>query len=143
MNQLVTIFIDGDWETSHEDKTDKSPIRIFDKGQVVTILAEQYNQYINDLEDRGFDCYICLEKYSHPQWNGEIIFMCKNQKSITVMTKEEKAIAYFLERGIEASKSNGGVSIITPDENKFSILISDEEIDYRAELFDATKECED
>lgn len=75
MNILIRIFINGHWETNHEDKTDKSPIRIWDKGTEVHILSEQYNQYIDDLEKRGYDCYLCPEMYSHPQWNGEIIYM--------------------------------------------------------------------
>lgn len=74
-NILVNIFIDGSWDTAHEDKTDKSPVRIFDKGTHVQVLAAQYDQYIDDLEKRGFDCYLCPEMYSHPQWNGEIIFL--------------------------------------------------------------------
>jgi hypothetical protein len=75
INQLVTIFLNGDWDTSHEDKGDTSPVRIFDKGEVYKILASDYDQYIDDLEERGYDCYLCLEMYAHPQWNGEIIFM--------------------------------------------------------------------
>lgn len=75
INQLVTIFVDGEWDTSHEDKTDKSPVRIFDKGKVYKILASDYDQYIDDLEERGYDCYLCLEMYAHPQWNGEFIFI--------------------------------------------------------------------
>ena len=75
MNTLINIFINGTWDTSHEDKTDKSPIRIFDKGTHIQILADQYDQYIDDLEEKGYDCYLCLEMYSHPQWNGEIIYM--------------------------------------------------------------------
>jgi hypothetical protein len=75
MNTLINIFINGDWDTAHEDKTDNSPIRIWDRGTHVQILANQYKQYINDLEERGYDCYLCLERYSHPQWNGEIIYI--------------------------------------------------------------------
>jgi hypothetical protein len=33
-----------------------------------------YEQYIDDLEERGYDCYFCPEMYMHPQWNGEILF---------------------------------------------------------------------
>ena len=75
MNTLINIFINGTWDTAHEDSTDKSPVRIFDKGTHVQILANQYDQYIDDLEERGYDCYLCLEMYSHPQWNGEILYM--------------------------------------------------------------------
>ncbi len=75
MNTLINIFINGTWDTAHEDSTDKSPVRIFDKGTHVQILADQYDQYIDDLEERGYDCYLCLEMYSHPQWNGEIIYI--------------------------------------------------------------------
>ena len=73
MNTLINIFINGTWDTSHEDKTDKSPI--FDKGTHIQILADQYDQYIDDLEEKGYDCYLCLEMYAHPQWNGEIIYI--------------------------------------------------------------------
>ena len=75
MNTLINIFINGTWDTSHEDKTDKSPIRIFDKGTHIQILADQYDQYIDDLEEKGYDCYLCPEMYAHPQWNGEIIYI--------------------------------------------------------------------
>jgi hypothetical protein len=75
MNVLVNIFINGDWDTAHEDKTDKSPVTIFDRGTHIQVLAEQYDQYIRDLKERGYDCYLCPEMYSHPRWNGEIIFL--------------------------------------------------------------------
>ena len=75
MSTLINIFINGTWDTAHEDKTDKSPVRIFDKGTHIQILADQYDQYIDDLEEKGYDCYLCLEMYAHPQWNGEIIYM--------------------------------------------------------------------
>ena len=76
INQLVTIFLNGDWDTSHEDKGDTSPVRIFDKGKVVQIQAHMYEKFIDDLEDnKGFDSYLCPDMYAHPQWNGEIIFM--------------------------------------------------------------------
>jgi hypothetical protein len=75
MNTLINIFINGTWDTAHEDSTDKSPIRIFDKGTHVQILANQYDQYIDALEEKGYDCYLCPEMYSHPQWNGEILYM--------------------------------------------------------------------
>jgi hypothetical protein len=75
MNTLINIFINGTWDTAHEDSTDKSPIRIFDKGTHVQILADQYDQYIDALEEKGYDCYLCPEMYSHPQWNGEIIYI--------------------------------------------------------------------
>ena len=73
--QLINIFMNGDWDTSHEDRTDKSPIRVFNKGEHVQILKEQYDEYIDALEEKGFDCYLCPEMYAHPQWNGEIIFL--------------------------------------------------------------------
>lgn len=75
MNTLINIFLNGDWDARHEDHTGKSPLRIFDEGTRVQILASQYDQYIADLEEKGYDSYLCLEMYSHPQWNGEIIFM--------------------------------------------------------------------
>ena len=75
MNTLINIFINGTWDTAHEDSTDKSPIRIFDKGTHVQILANQYDQYIDALEEKGYDCYLCLEMYAHPKWNGEILYM--------------------------------------------------------------------
>jgi hypothetical protein len=75
MNALINIFLNGTWEADHEDQTDKSPVRIFDKGTHVQILASMYDQYIDDLEEKGFDNYFCPEMYSHPQWNGEIIYI--------------------------------------------------------------------
>ena len=75
MNTLINIFINGTWDTSHEDNIGKSPVIIFNKGTHVQILVDQYDQYINDLEERGYDCYLCLEMYSHPQWNGEITYV--------------------------------------------------------------------
>jgi hypothetical protein len=74
MNILINIFINGDWDISHEDKPDTSPVIVYDKGTHVQILASQYDQYIDDLEERGYDCYLCPEIYSHPQWNNEIIY---------------------------------------------------------------------
>ena len=73
MNILINIFINGTWDAEHE--ADISPLRIFDKGTHVQILASQYDQYIDDLEEKGVDCYLCPEMYSNPKWNGEIIFM--------------------------------------------------------------------
>ena len=75
MNILINIFINGTWDTAHEDKSDTSPVIVFDKGTHIQILSSQYDQYIEDLEERGYDCYLCLEMYSHPQWNGEIIYI--------------------------------------------------------------------
>ena len=74
MNTLINIFINGNWETSHEDKTDTSPVIIYEIGTHVQILASMYEQYIDDLEERGYDCYFSPEMYMHPQWNGEILF---------------------------------------------------------------------
>ena len=51
-NHLIDIFIDGDWETNHEDKPGKSPIVIFNKGKHVQILREQYDEYIEALEKK-------------------------------------------------------------------------------------------
>ena len=75
MNILINIFINGTWDTAHEDKSDTSPVIVFDKGTHIQILSSQYDQYIEGLEERGYDCYLCLEMYSHPQWNGEIIYI--------------------------------------------------------------------
>ena len=74
MNVLINIFINGTWDTSHEYKSDTSPVIVYDKGTHVQILASQYDSYINDLEERGYDCYFCPEMYSHPQWDNEIIY---------------------------------------------------------------------
>jgi len=75
MNILINIFINGTWDTAHEDKSYLSPVIVYDKGTHVQILASQYDQYIDDLEERGYDCYLCPEMYSHPQWNNEIIYV--------------------------------------------------------------------
>lgn len=71
MNTLINIYIDGEWDADHNAPTDKSPVTIFDKGTHVQILADQYEQYIDDLEGRGHS-YFCPEVYAHPKWNGVI-----------------------------------------------------------------------
>ena len=75
MNTLINIFLNGAWDADHEDHSDKSPVRVYDKGTHVQILESMYDQYIDDLEERGYDCYFCPEMYMHPQWNGEIIYI--------------------------------------------------------------------
>lgn len=75
MNKLITIYINGCWDADHTDATDTSPVRIFEKGTVVQVIASQYDQYIEDLEERGYDCYLCPDMYANPKWNGEIIFI--------------------------------------------------------------------
>jgi hypothetical protein len=78
MNTLINIFLNGTWDADHDDKTNRSPVMVFDKGTHVQILAEQYEQYIDDLEEKGFDNYLCPEFYGHPRWNGEIIYVLIN-----------------------------------------------------------------
>ena len=68
---LVTIYLNGVFDTSLEDREDKTVI-IYDKGQVYKIQESRYNKFIDDLELNGFDCYFCPELYSHPEWNGII-----------------------------------------------------------------------
>lgn len=74
MNTLINIFINGDWDADHKDQTDKSPVVVFDKGTHVQILADKYDQYIDDLEEKG-QSYLCPEMYANPKWNGEILFL--------------------------------------------------------------------
>jgi hypothetical protein len=75
MNILINIYINGEYNTNHYDNTDTSPVVIEKKGTLVQILASQYNQYIDDLEERGYDSYFCPEMYQNPKWNGEILFL--------------------------------------------------------------------
>jgi dienelactone hydrolase len=74
MNTLINIFINGEWDADHKDQTDKSPVVVINKGAHVQILADQYEQYIDDLEEKGYS-YLCPEMYAHPQWNGEICYI--------------------------------------------------------------------
>lgn len=75
LNQLVNVFVDGTWDCSHEDKIGKSPVVVYSKGKHVQMLASQYDAFIDNLEEIKYDCYFCPELYSHPQWNGEVIYM--------------------------------------------------------------------
>jgi hypothetical protein len=74
MNKLVRVFVNGCWDVSHEDKLGDSAVIIYDKGVCYEMLESNYDKFIDGLEEKGFDCYLSPEMYSHPQWNGQIIY---------------------------------------------------------------------
>lgn len=71
MNNLIEIYVNGTWDISHEVHAHAI---IYDKGEVWLIEEDQYDQFIDELEETGFDCYLCLAKYKHPDWNGRVLF---------------------------------------------------------------------
>jgi nucleoid DNA-binding protein len=73
--RVINIFLNGEFDTAHEERVGESPVRIYNKGTHVQILEDQFDQYIDGLEESGYESYFCPELYSHPQWNGEIIYL--------------------------------------------------------------------
>jgi hypothetical protein len=71
-NKLVRVFVNGTWESAEETK-DGSVI-VYDTGTVHEIKEELYDKFIDDLEETGFDNYLCPDLYSHPNWNGKILY---------------------------------------------------------------------
>jgi hypothetical protein len=69
MNNLIEIYVNGDWNTSLEECPH---IEIYDKGDIYVIKAELYDKFIDDLEKNGYNCYLCPQLFSHPNWNGII-----------------------------------------------------------------------
>ena len=68
MSNFKTVLIDGDWDTSLEDNKE---VIIYDEGRKVKVKEELYDTFMDKLEADGYDCYLCLEEYAHPEWNGE------------------------------------------------------------------------
>lgn len=66
MNDLVTVLINGDWDTSLEDRDDKSVI-IYDEGIKIKIVKSKLDEFMDSLD---YDCYLILEEFSHIEWNG-------------------------------------------------------------------------
>jgi hypothetical protein len=73
-NNLITVYVNGVFCTSLEDREDKS-IYIYEIGEKFLIKQNLYNKFVDDLELNGFDCYLCPDIYSHPEWNGTIKFI--------------------------------------------------------------------
>ena len=73
-NNLIRIYINGDFCTSLEDREDKS-VYIYNKGQEFLIKQSLYDKFIDDLEENGYDCYLCPDLFIHPEWNGIIKFI--------------------------------------------------------------------
>lgn len=76
MNELITVYVNGTWDVSFEEREDKS-IHIYDTGMYFSIKKELYDSFIDSLEDNGFDCYLCPELFKHPDWNGIIEYKNK------------------------------------------------------------------
>jgi hypothetical protein len=66
-NDMVEVYVNGEWDCSFET----SPtIVIWDKGEVHTIDKKDYGDFLDALD---YDCYLCLDLFKHPKWNGTII----------------------------------------------------------------------
>jgi len=67
----IEIFVNGVWDASFEERQE---LVIYDKGEVHTIDAEDYEEFIDELEKKGFDCYLCIDMFTNPNWDGGIIW---------------------------------------------------------------------
>ena len=66
---MITVYLNGDWDASLE--VNKS-VTIYEKGQVFKMDKSLFDKFIDDLEEKGFDCYFSPELFRHPEWNGII-----------------------------------------------------------------------
>ena len=68
---LVDVFVNGQWNASCQNKEDSSVI-IYELGMVYQMDSSKFNGFVDKLEEEGFDCYLCPQLFSHPDWNGII-----------------------------------------------------------------------
>jgi hypothetical protein len=66
----IEVWVDGEWDASIETTKD---VVVYSKGTVFTIQREDYNSFIDCLENKGYDCYFCPALFSHPDWSGNIV----------------------------------------------------------------------
>jgi hypothetical protein len=71
MNNLIEIYVNGSWNADMETNYH---VEIYNKGTVHLMKADLYADFIDDLEEHGFDNYFCPQLFSHPDWNGIIQF---------------------------------------------------------------------
>lgn len=71
MNNLIEVYVNGNWDADMEINYH---VEIYNKGKVHLIKADMYNDFIDDLEEHGFDNYFCPQLFEHPDWNGIIIY---------------------------------------------------------------------
>ena len=69
---MLTILVDGEWDTSLEETKD---VLIYEEGTKYIIQNHLYNDFIDSLETKGYDCYFCIENFSHPEWSGIIKYI--------------------------------------------------------------------
>jgi len=66
---LIDIYVNGEWDTSLELHKE---VVVYNKGMVYQMDQSLYEGFIDQLENWGFDCYLCPQLFSHPEWNGII-----------------------------------------------------------------------
>jgi hypothetical protein len=71
-DETIQVWVNGDWDCSIDEWRS---VIVFDKGTVHEMKESDYDNFINQLEEDGFDCYFCPQLFSHPEWNGEIEYV--------------------------------------------------------------------
>lgn len=69
--RLITVFVDGVWDTALEDREDKTLI-IYEIGTLYQMDESLFDSFVDKLEEEGYDCYLSPDIYCHPEWNGII-----------------------------------------------------------------------
>jgi len=67
---MIDIYVNGDWNTSLEES--EKHVTIFNRGDRYQMNVHMYDEFIDKLEETGYDCYFCPQLFSHPEWNGII-----------------------------------------------------------------------
>ena len=68
MNKFVTIYVEGEWDVEFTRYAD---IIVYDRGDIYKVLEDKYDEFIDVLESSGCS-YLCLEKFTHPDWSGAV-----------------------------------------------------------------------
>jgi len=66
---MIEVYVNGDWDASLEDSKE---VIVWELGTVYQMKKEMFGDFIDNLEEDGYDCYFCPQLFSHPNWNGII-----------------------------------------------------------------------
>lgn len=67
---MIDVYVDGNWNTFLDSSA--KHVTVFDKGKHYQMDEGVYGNFIDELEEKGYDCYFCPQLFSHPEWNGII-----------------------------------------------------------------------
>ena len=70
---LIDVYVNGEWDTNLEDNKTKS-VTIYSKGIHYQMDSKLFDNFIDKLENTGYDCYFSPQLFSHPDWDGIIIY---------------------------------------------------------------------